>query len=525
MNKTNNKNLLYILTVGLIFLLGIFIRILAFTRLNYYIIGDECHSIYGSIVSLKDIFTLFIQGTNFLPLYRLLLHNIWIYFGINWTLFKLPSLIASICSIFVFYLILTKLFKNKLLIISSLLLFCFNYTLILFSTRIKPYTTDVLFVLIIMYAAIFLFNKIKTQTLSFKDTLIYSIISMIFVYTSIPAIAYSQICFLGAVLYAFIKKTKKIFFKFFIYEFFVLGTILFEYFTYIKQIQTDNGLKEQWLTNQYFFMPNSFVAINSIIHFSFFEYKFFDIEITKTLPIYVLCVFLALFFIGSLNFIIKKSYKVEKYYIFIMVLLPVFSFITLSFLKLYPFCNRNILFIVPSIIIILINAFNFDTNKAIKILSSVLLIIFMSFNAAYIIKNGELAYLLKRNPIYKTVEKKLNFVESINSKDEIILSGENLCLYCTNNNNILILDPWNFEEGKNIRYYDRHLKQTKNEKSINDVIGKYKKIYYVYSNDIPQFNEKVLNEFKQPNYQKAENTIYIDGFYKMKIIINSKNEQ
>ena len=525
MNKSNNKNLVYILTIGIIFFFGIFLRILAFIRLNYYIIGDECHSIYGSIVSLKDIFTLFIQGTNFLPLYRLLLHDIWLCCGINWTLFKLPSLIASICSIFVFYLILAKLFKNKLLIISSLLLFCFNYTLILFSTRVKPYTTDVLLVLIIMYAAISLLNKIKTETLSFKDTIIYAIVSIVFVYTSIPAIVYSQICFWGAALYSFIKKQKRLFFKFFIYEFLVFGTILFEYFTYIKQIQTDNGLKDQWLTQQYFFIPNSFAAINSLIHFSFFEYRFFDIEITKTLPIYILCTFVALFFIGSLNFIIKKSYKLEKYYIFLMILMPMFFFIALSFLKLYPFCNRNILFLLPTIIIILINAFNFDTNKAIKILSCILLIIFMSFNATYIIKNGELAFLLKKNPIYKTVEKKLNFVESINSKDEIILSGENLCLYCINNKNILILEPWNFEEGKNIKFYNRHLDQTKNEKSINDIIGQYKKIYYVYNNDDPLFNEKVLNTFNQQSYKKTENTIYIDGLYKIQVIENSKFNQ
>lgn len=150
----------------------------------------------------------------------------------------------------------------------------------------------------------------------------------------------------------------------------------------------------------------------------------------------------------------------------------------------------------------------------------------MLFIATHIIKSGELANLLKRNQTYEAIRKNIAIVESLNNKDEIILSGENLCLYCTNNKNVLILDPWNFEEGNNIKYYDRHLEQTKNEKSINAIIGKYKKIYYVYNNDEPWFNEKVLNVFNQQNYRKTENTIYIDGIQiRIQLIENSKNEQ
>lgn len=94
-----------IFKISVIFIisLGIFLRLMAYYHLGYNIIGDECHSVYGSILPIKDLFTKFIQGTNFLPLYRCLLSFLYNIAGINWPLFKLPSVIASICSIFVFF--------------------------------------------------------------------------------------------------------------------------------------------------------------------------------------------------------------------------------------------------------------------------------------------------------------------------------------------------------------------------------------------------------------------------------------
>ena len=76
MIKTYKFNLYYFV-ITILFIIGFTFRILSLINNGYCIIGDECHSLYGSFVSYHDIFFKFIQGTNFLPLYRCLIKFIY----------------------------------------------------------------------------------------------------------------------------------------------------------------------------------------------------------------------------------------------------------------------------------------------------------------------------------------------------------------------------------------------------------------------------------------------------------------
>ena len=112
MVKTFKFNLYYFV-IFLLFVIVITIRVISFINNRYYIIGDECHSLYGSFVSLHDIFFKFIEKTNFLPLYRCLIKIIYKIWGLNFPVYKLFSLIMELLSFFLFFRLIKKVFKKS----------------------------------------------------------------------------------------------------------------------------------------------------------------------------------------------------------------------------------------------------------------------------------------------------------------------------------------------------------------------------------------------------------------------------
>ena len=524
MRKINLNLSIYSISLFLVVFIGIFLRVFAYHHLGYNVIGDECHSIYGSILPIKDLFTNFIQGTNFLPLYRCLLAFLYNIAGINWPLFKLPSIIASILSIFFFYKILNKVFQNKALILGSLALFCLNYTLIHFSMRIKPYSIDILFVLMILYFSICLFDYLKEKNLSLGKTIIYAISSVLMVFTSIPAIMYIQISWFGFFIKSLFEKKYKDVLNLLIFQIIVGGSILCEYFIYISKMQGDNGLKEQWLNDGYYFAPDSFAALNSLVHFSFFKFEFFDMNLYYTLPNYILGIILILFIIGSLKFLMNREKFNDSVFLFYLFVVPILFLVGLSFLQMYPFCNRVIVFLIPVFIVCILNAFLFDKNKLLKIFGGLAFAIFISCMFFYMFKIGELKYLLTDNEQYGMVRKEIEFIENINAKEEIILSNERLCAYCINNKNILILTDEYFVENGEINYFDKRDDQNKITTNIAEMISDYNKIYFF--NNVDDYeglaNKYILNELKHLNYKETINTKENNGLFACSVMEKEK---
>lgn len=526
MRKINFSLSIYSVCIFLIFFVGVFLRIFAWHHLSYNVIGDECFSIYGSITPIKDLFVRFIQGTNFLPLYRCLLRIIYEIFGINWPLFKLPSLIASICSIFVFYKILYLIFKNKVLILSALSLFCFNYTLIHFSMRVKPYSIDVLLVLLVLYFSISRF--IHKKNFNIKETLQYSFISSVMIFTSLPTIMYIFLSWFAFFIKALKDKSYYFLRNLFVFFLIVCSTFFVEYLTYINKMVGDNDLKRQWLSIDYFFKPDSFSAINSIIHFCFFKFEFYDIEIQYVLPTFILIIFLVLFFVGSIKFLIKDFKLKKQGLLSYFLVFPVFIFVVLSFLEIYPFCNRLIIFLIPVNIICIVNAFNLVDNKYLNNLRTavmnILLSVFVIFMFGYIFKIGEIKYLLTNEEQYGMVKKELDMIEAINKKDEIIISNEQLCSFCLNNKNILIFSNKNSVNNDEINYFDKRVDQNKKVVSINDMVNNYSKVYF-FHNFIDYeglTNEYILDELKKLNYKEKMNTKEDNGMFVISVMEKEK---
>lgn len=224
------------------------------------------------------------------------------------------------------------------------------------------------------------------------------------------------------------------------------------------------------------------------------------------LPKIILTIFVILFAIGGINFLVKTIDIQKRLFLFYLFVCPVLFFIALSFLGIYPFCNRVIIFLIPIFIINIINAFNFNNNKIINSMSTIFIICFMFFMFGYGYKIGEIKYHLTDKYQYGMVREELQFIENINSQDEIILSNERLCSYCINNKNVLIISSESFEGNNKIKYLDRYSNENKEVDSIADLVVGKNKVYLFHNvdeyGDIA--NNFVLSELKKLNYGETQ---------------------
>ncbi len=483
-NSGKNSDTLFYFIAWFVIIVSIALRITAFFN-NYNIVApDECHSLSDiENASFIGLFSRYIQGANFLQFYRILFKCLYLFNGFNFTVLKFPALIAGILSIFVFFNILLKLFKHKLIIISALAVFAFNFNLIYYSVQIKPYALDILLFLILINTAFYISNNYKTSTIPNKKLVYYILTSIFITFSSLVNIVNMQIFWGLLFIQNIIQKNIPNIKKYILYEIITVPVILLNYFLYIKQMQTSDGLENQWLTN-FYFKPDCLDALNTLVHFSFFNFFWFDKTFTTVLPDKILITYLLLFCAGVLLFIINAVKNSDKYF-GLFITTPVLFFLLLSFLNIYPFTNRPILFLIPLFIII---PFKILDNKYLNIFSVVLLIFF--FN--YLYRLGDL------NRYITNIEQSNKFKQSIlelnrREPDSIIISTEQVCINCLNNKNIIVIDKNNSKIKSDNIYltiFNKKDKTFQNDIPLKELLNNKKNVYFAY-NDIDDKNDEI----------------------------------
>lgn len=422
---------LFVITI----IIALAIRLFAFSAHNFYISPDEAHSFAGIKDSFYSLFTYFFQGANFLPIYRAILKLIYGVVGFNIIYYKIPALIAGILSIFVFFDLSKKVFKNQIIILLSNILFALNVNLIYYSTQVKTYEIDVLLCLIIIDFAISFKGKVLTN----KTVLLMSIVSALIAYTSIPAIAIMQICF---AIMLFSNKKNRL--KLIIFELLVLSVISFEYFTYISQIASDNSLKSMWTDDLFFFAPKSLEAVNALVNFSFFNFFWWDSDCPVRFSNIFLVSYLCIFLVGFINFLREK---ITGYY----VVAPVFIFLMLSYLNLYPFCNRIIVFLIPIFILITLKAFDYENKKYIGITFAVMSTLFF-LHQERLYSNFD--WLQKKDIDYYNMYNRYILPLNKIQRDEYLLHTGHPFYYTLDNPNVYRLE--NYHLPDNFTIDDKH---------------------------------------------------------------------
>jgi len=118
------------------------------------------------------------------PFYLVVVKTSTLLFGQNeWSL-RLPSLIAGLLTLFLFYTLLRLLVHDRLVVILALLLLSSAPFIIRYSTELKQYSSDILIALALLFLAL----KIPLQKIQLRHFLLWSLAGMGSIWASMPAV-------------------------------------------------------------------------------------------------------------------------------------------------------------------------------------------------------------------------------------------------------------------------------------------------------------------------------------------------
>lgn len=315
-------------------------------------------------------------------------------FGKNELALRIFPLISFLTSIPFFYLFSNKLVKNNVIALISTSIFSITLPLLSYSSEVKQYSIDVLFVIIILYYSLTL------QPNKNKSLFIYALIGSIAVWFSNVSII---ILFVAGVYFLYFEnyqnKNHKILFPFLFWA----TSFFIYYYLFIHNHPATECMRTYW--------KKAFLPLNP------FSKDFYSFLFWATKQIYGLLGFGPFWFIpllislSAIGFILKY----RNYTLLYFCLAPIIVHLLLSGLSLYPFSGRLILYLTPLIILIfsigLYHLFEFTNKKILRLpyllLILPVLIMFYPIHLNFPIKKEE-------------IKNSLNYIEKNIKKDEAI---------------------------------------------------------------------------------------------------------
>lgn len=344
---------IYYLIIFIIGAFAIFLRAKAFF-INPSMWHDECALAYSVI---HKNYSDFAGGLYFSqvapPLFMVLSKFTTQLFGVSDKIIRLVPFLSSILSIGLFYLIIKDYFKNKIAKVLALLLFAINQPLINYSFEFKQYGVDVFCTLLCLY----FFSKFDIERAGLKKVLLYALAlcSIVwFSFVSIFIIAAGIILLFSRDIKGNLKK------KFALILPFLMSLIVYLKF-YFVHTSVDTTMVNYWAQN---FIKNDF---SNFLYLLVNNIKYFFYPMTFVL-------FGVLLLIFGLVIGLKEKNKIFQL-ILMTFLLVVFS----SVVKIYPFYERLILFMLPLFMIIMLTPLNIISSKKKFKSFSILFLTFFAF--------------------------------------------------------------------------------------------------------------------------------------------------
>ena len=489
-DKSSILNILFYILISVIILGGIYIRI------RYYIFQsplwlDEI-MLASSFTdrSLLDVFSPLDAYQKAPPMFSFLVLFIRKIFGINELSLRFVPCLLGISSVVAFLLLLKENVKNKFGIFTGLCMFAFCVPLVYFCGEFKPYGCDVFFCILLLL----LYKYIDISRMSLKQTVIYSVCTVFFVFVSIPTVFIIPAIVISKFLEnkSIDKKVSIIFLAFLI-----AGLMLF-----IPDIQNYLFLKEYWgHVEKGFTIFSSLDSLFLLIKDACIYYIYnFNVHYCIYICAFLLAGFLMLF-------------RDKKNKAILISLIFIFAVIA-SVLNVYPLKPKLVLFMLPIFILLLAKSFditNFIVNKTYSILSGLLFIVcfvyFIGINIPYVnIPDNQIAFY---NRTSKGRDKSLSERNSV--KESCIFLIDN----SDSNNRVLASAEFLYS----LRYYKAYLKSQKNinietyadiaqkrlsDKDIEIIVTKFLDENLNSGNDIWFMGRDNEYYFQCPNYSELE---------------------
>ena len=278
-------------------------------------------------------------------------------FGASDMNLRLCPFFAGNISMLIFWLALKNIYKNKLTILTGLMLFCLNVQLIKYSVEFKPYIAEVFTTCLILY----IFSKINFD-FSYKKLFLLGVII-----ATLPWFAFiSAVTASIAYLILFSLKNYKKWLTFFA-PFGISLLIFVLYYIKVKSFYYE-FMDDFW--GEYFYTYKTFLSMSL---------KAFRFLFSAKLPFIQILFVLA----GVVYYLRSKNKAFELNFSIFAIIFG----IILSFLHKYPFYSRFLLYSYPLFLIIMLTIFEkiFEyKNKILTTISLIALLIFMLPATGYI---------------------------------------------------------------------------------------------------------------------------------------------
>ncbi len=408
LNIKNYKNVCFNILLFLLIGLGIYLRAsLYFMQIPFWY--DE--RILGVHFFDNNIFKFFFSISDLVkipPLWGIVNHIFLSIFGHSFLAFRFIPLISGIFSIIAFSLLLKTVFKDKIAILTGLLLFSTNPWLIYYSCEFRPYSSDVLICILLLLS----FKFLSFKNISFRKTILYTLISGIIILFSFPAIFIIPALILTKCI------EEKHFNPKILLIFFGICTVCL--YLYMIDNNCYSFMKNFWQSELIGFLKPSFNSFNSLIN-CLVNYIFW-VDLNQN------HFFIKYFALAGLLFFFLNKQK-EAFILFFIILFA----LSASFLKIYPFGYRVSLYLIPIFLILIAKVIDFYpppphySNKngiliTLKsVLISILILYLTQFNTILETIEG-IRYSMEFLPLrFATYEYSKNILREIENQDIIIL--------------------------------------------------------------------------------------------------------
>ncbi|MBU4333426.1 MAG: glycosyltransferase family 39 protein [Candidatus Omnitrophica bacterium] len=319
---------------------GLFLRLNHFFENRSFWLDEAYVALNLTHLSLKDIllFVPFLGPQASPPMLFLFTEKLFmLLLGNNEIVLRAFPVLCSVLSLVLFYFFCIK-YLNKKSLLLVLSVFVLSEPLIYYAAELKPYSTDLLFSLILYLS----FPFKKENILGFKEILFLGGLGSISIFFSYPSVfilaSIGLILLIRSVTTG--KKTDPI--KVLIICFWWLLNVFFLYSVAIKTLFKDDALV-QIINLANFFPAVPFTSLENTALFIKCLFK----NMISPLGIMPLSLWTIITCLGIVNIFQKDK---EKFFLFAA---PIFLALAASLVQKYPFVPRFLIFLVPSYLLFL----------------------------------------------------------------------------------------------------------------------------------------------------------------------------
>ena len=235
--------------------------------------------------------------------------------GINELCLRFIAFFSSVVSVFLFYKLITIIFKKRLTQSIALLTFGINYQLLFYTQTFKQYSSDILVITLYLYILLKYLNDLKST----KQYTFLGLMSLLSIFTSFPAII-----FIPAVYFALFITKRNILKILYAATYPAIGLTLY-YLLNLRFVNDSTYLHKYWQKG-----------------FQIFSFELYKMNFDFLFSYYCFPILLLILLVIGFYFLYKNNKL-----LFCTFILTIFNTLLFAFLKIYPCERRLILFLLP----------------------------------------------------------------------------------------------------------------------------------------------------------------------------------